>query len=160
MIETRLTRLLTLGLLIGVLCGLLLWASTLEVDQTRNAFPDEDDLLVDYNAYVGERIETSGLVLSTDPVVIEVVSDGRPPLELALTNVVPSTVEVGDDVSVFGTLEVDNTVTVINTTVRQPWEYHYMYLVSFSAGLWTLGRFIRHWTIDLQTLSFIPREVD
>jgi hypothetical protein len=61
---------------------------------------------------------------------------------------------------VYGTLEADNTIAVINTTVRQPWEYQYMYLVSFLAGLWTLGRFIRHWSLDRETLSFTPREVD
>jgi hypothetical protein len=57
-------------------------------------------------------------------------------------------------------LEVDNTIAAINTTARQPWESQYMYLVSFLAGLWTLGRFIRHWRLNTESLSFTPREVD
>jgi hypothetical protein len=35
-----------------------------------------------------------------------------------------------------------------------------MYLVSFLAGLWTLGRFLRQWTVARRTLSVTPREVD
>jgi hypothetical protein len=35
-----------------------------------------------------------------------------------------------------------------------------MYLVSFLAGLWTLGRFLGHWSLDRETVSFTPREVD
>jgi hypothetical protein len=158
MIETRWTRLLVLGLLIGLLCSLLLWAGTLEADPTRNVFPDEDDFAVDYDAYIGADVETDGTILATNPVVVEVTPDGHEPLELTLTNVDPPTVQEDDQISVFGTLETDATISVTTITVRSPWEFQYMYLVSFLAGLWTLGRFRRHWTLNTDTLSFSPRE--
>jgi hypothetical protein len=160
-IETRSTRLLALLLLASILCGLLVWAGTLEPDPARNEFPDEDDFAVDYTSYIGDRIKVGGTVLATNPVVIEASPDGRDPIELTLTPFnQPDSLSVGDDIVVYGTLEVDNTIAAINTTARQPWESQYMYLVSFLAGLWTLGRFIRHWRLNTESLSFTPREVD
>lgn len=158
MIETRSTRLFAILVLLSLLAGLLVWAGTLAPDPARNDFPDEDEFATDYDAYVGVQIETDGTVVTTDPVVIEVTPDGRPSVELTLTNVDPSSMRVGDTVDVFGTLEADATVSVTNATVRSPWEFQYMYLVSFLAGLWTLGRFVRHWSVDTGTLSFSPRE--
>ena len=161
MIQMRSTRLLSLLILIGILCGLLVWAGTLESDPARNEFPDDNDFAVDYASYVGDRIEVGGTVLATNPVVIEVSPDGRDSIELTLTPFnQPDSLSVGDDIVVYGTLEVDNTIAAINTTARQPWESQYMYLVSFLAGLWTLGRFIRHWRLNTESLSFTPREVD
>jgi len=157
----RSTRLLALLLLAGMLCGLLLWAGTVGPDPTRNQFPDEDEFAVDYTAYVGERVEFGGTVVATDPVTVEVTADSGRSIELTLRSVDNTDrISAGDEITVYGTLEPDNTVTVIETTVRQPWESYYMYLVSFLAGLWTLGRFLRHWTIDPQTLSVTPRKVD
>jgi hypothetical protein len=161
MIETRSTRLLALLLLAGMLCGLLLWAGTLEPDPDRNQFPDETEFAVDYNTYVGERVEFGGTVVATDPVVVEVTADSGRSLELTLQSVDNADrINADDEITVYGTLEPNNTVTVIDTTVRQPWESYYMYLVSFLAGLWTLGRFLRQWTVDRRTLSVTPREVD
>ena len=73
----RTTRLLTLGLLICLLCGILLWAGALEADPTRNIHPDEDNFITDYEAYIGVDVVTDGTVLATNPVVIEITPDGR-----------------------------------------------------------------------------------
>jgi hypothetical protein len=157
MIETRSTRLLVLIFLAGTLCFLLLWAGTLGTDPDRNAFPDEDDFAVDYDAYIGEQIKTSGTVVSTDPIVVEVIPDGSIPITLTLQSVDNAdSISPGAEITIYGILEPNNIVSVTDTTVRQPWESYYMYLVSFLAGLWTLGRFLRHWTVDRQTLSFTP----
>jgi hypothetical protein len=158
MVETWSTRLRTVFLLVALLAGLLLWAGTLDPAPDRNVYPDENEFGANYDAYIGSQIETGGTVRTTDPLVIEVSPDGRPAIELKLTNIDPSNVRVGDEISVFGTLKLNGTVDVTTPTARSPWEYWYMYLVSFLAGLWTLGRFRRHWTLNTELLSFIPRE--
>lgn len=152
------TRLLTVFLLVALLTGLLLWPGTLDPAADRNVYPDENEFVDDYDAYVGSQIETDGTVRTTDPLVIDVKPDGRPTIELTLTNMDPRTLRVGDEISVFGTLKPNGTVDVISPTVRSPWEYWYMYLISVLAGLWTLGRFLRHWTLNSDTLSFTPRK--
>ena len=156
--ETWSTRLLTVFLLVALLTGLLLWAGTLDPAADRNVYPDENEFGADYNAYVGSQIETDGTVHTTDPLVIDVRPDGQPAIELTLVNMDPRTLRVGDEISVFGTLKPNGIVDVTNPTVRNPWEYYYMYFVSFLAGLWTLGRFLRDWTLNTERLSFIPRE--
>jgi len=127
MIETRSTRLLALLVLAGILCGLLLWAGTLGPNPDRNAFADEDAFAVDYDAYVGERIEFGGTVLATDPVVVEATADSGRSLELTLRSLKETdSISPGDEITFYGVLEIDNTVTVIDTTVRQPWESAYI----------------------------------
>ena len=51
-------------------------------------------------------------------------------------------VAVGDQLSVFGTLQEDNHIHATNVVHRAPWEAYYMYVVSFLAGLWVLARLI------------------
>lgn len=108
---------------------------------------------------MGQRVEFG--VLATDPLVVEVTADSGRTLELTLQSVDNADrITPVDEITVYGTLEPNSTVAVIDTTSRQPWESTYMYTVSFLAGVWTLGRFLWQWTVDRQTLSFTPREVD
>lgn len=126
-------------------------------DPDRNHYPDEEPLVEDYDAYVGERVELSGAVVGVDPVVIDAETPAGDPFELRIENV-DEPVNEGDRLSVFGTVEPDHTIEAERTLVREPWEIAYMYGISLLAGLWVLARFVREWRISTDEWAFVPRE--
>ncbi|WP_265110681.1 hypothetical protein [Halosolutus halophilus] len=153
------------GALLAVcLTGFLLWAGTLPAsDETLNAYPDEDQVGPAPEAYVGESVVLSGTVVATEPVVIETryhdVSR-QFTLDHAATAVrnTNDPIEVGDRITAFGTLAEPSTLATERAIARAPWEFQYMYLVSFLGGCLALGSFLRHWRFDRARLAFVPRE--
>jgi len=143
-------------ILLGLLCGLFVWAGTTTPDPAANRYPGTTDLLEDDDAYVGERVQTGGTVVSTDPVVIE-ISNGVASQELTVRNT-GHPVELGEQLIVFGILQTDTTVVVDDSLVSEPWETQYMYLVSFLGGLWVLGRLVNGWRINTETWTVEPRD--
>jgi hypothetical protein len=151
-------RALGVVVLVGLLCGLFVWAGTASPNPAANRYPGTTDLLEDYDAYVGERVQVGGTVVGTDPVVIE-MSDGVASRELTVRNT-GNPVEVGEQLVVFGTLRAGDAVVVADSRVREPWEAQYMYVVSFLGGLWVLWRLVNGWTINTETWTVEPRDTN
>jgi hypothetical protein len=152
-------RLLAFVMLAAVLFATLLWAGTLSPDQAMNSYPDEDQIAQNPDAYVGQSVSLAGTVVDTDPLVIETVPDNGDPFRITLQNL-NRPAAVGDEISAFGTLEDESTLTVENATVRSPWEFTYMYIISFLGGLLVLGRLATQWRFDTTHLAFRPRGDD
>lgn len=153
--DDRRTRVVSVVLLLCILCGLLVWAGTLAPDPDRNEFPNEDSVAVSYADYVGDRVQFGGTVVETDPLVVETTPTQGAPLRLTVESF-DGDPTVGDEINLYGTLESDHRVVVIDSYTREPWEAYYMYAVSFIAGIWVLGRFIRGWRFDRKTFAFEP----
>ena len=150
-----LRRFALIAVLLVVLAGLFVWAGTIEPDPDNNNFPGETEVLDDPDQYVGQQVSISGTVVETDPLTIE-ISDRNQRTTVIIENANPD-VSPGDHLSVFGTLQSENTVSAENTVRRASWEAYYMYVVSFLAGLWVLARLLNRWTVDPDTWSVVPR---
>jgi len=109
-----------------------------------------------YDAYVGDRVQAGGTVVETDPVVFVVTTKDGDEMEITAVSF-EGDPSVGDEINVYGTLETDQRVMVIDSYTREPWERYYMYAVSFIAGVWVLARFVRGWRFDPDTFAFEPR---
>lgn len=156
MTRTR-TRIVAICTLLAVLAGLFVWAGTVQPDPANNDFPDGEDLLDDPDQYVGDRISVSGTVVATDPLTIE----AEPAPGRTITFVIEDVDRgpaVGDDLRVFGVLHENDRVEAIETVHREPWERHYMYVVSFLGGLVVLARLLNRWTLDADEWAVVPRE--
>lgn len=157
-------RLAIMALLIICVTGLLLWYGTLSsANSTMNEYPDEDSVGPTPEAYVDELVVLSGDVVATEPVVLEVrYPDGsrRVTLEGAGSTLqnTDGPIEVGDQVTAFGTLTDPTTLATERMIARALWEVQYMYLVSFLGGCWVLGRFVHGWRFDRTQLAFVPRD--
>lgn len=150
-------RALAVLVLLLVLAVLFVGHGATGYDPERNHYPDEEQLVEDYDAYVGERVDLSGEVVNEDPVVIDAGTPAGDSFELRIENV-DEPVSEGERLSVFGTVEPDRTIEAERTLVREPWEITYMYGISLLAGLWVLARFVREWRISTDEWAFVPRE--
>jgi hypothetical protein len=152
-------RLLAFVMLAAVLFATLLWAGTLSPNPAMNTYPDEDQVAQNPDPYVDHPVSLAGTVVSTEPLIIETVPDTGDPFRVTLQNL-DQPVAVGDEISAFGTLDDSETLTVDSATVRSPWEFTYMYVISFLGGLLVLGRLATQWRFDTTHLAFRPRGGD
>lgn len=157
MVTERSSRLLALVLLGSVLVVLLVAAGTLTPSSELHHYPDTNDLSRDYAAHHGERVEVTGTVVRTDPVVIEADDDADRRPTITITRI-EEPVAVGQELRVFGTAQPGGTIAAHQAVAVSPWETYYMWAASFVAGVWVLARFLRGWRFDRATLSFTPRE--
>jgi len=155
MLSSPRTRLVTIAILLAILAGLFVWAGTIEPDPADNNFPGNDEVFTDPDEYVGQQVSVGGTVLDTDPLTIETTVEGEQ-ITFVVENANPD-VSTGDQLSAFGTLQSTDTVTAKEVVHREPWEAHYMYAVSFLAGLWVLARLLNRWTVDTDHWTVIPR---
>lgn len=158
-LEDQRIRLLSFLALGAFLFTMLLLAGTLGPNPAMNKYPDLNQVAQNPDAYVDHPVSLAGTVVSTDPLIIETVPDTSDPFQVTLQNL-NRPVAVGDEISAFGTLEDETTLTVDRATVRSPWEFTYMYVVSFLGGLLVLGRLATQWRFDTTTLTFRPRGDD
>lgn len=163
MLESRRGRLVGVVLLVAVLGGLCVGFGTQTSVQTHASLPDTDHLGYDAGRYVGERVEVSGVVINTDPVVIGAEYNYYDAGErhgdfLTLTvRGVDRPLEEGAVVQVYGVLESENAIAARNIVVVPARNYLYMYVVSFLAGLWVLGRLLAHWRLDPTSFALVKR---
>jgi hypothetical protein len=143
-------------LLVG-LGGLLVSAGTLSPNPTMNDYPGNDDVIENPDAFLGDKVVLGGTVVETDPVTVEVESETRETVYVTFGNV-DRPLSVGDEILAFGTLQEDRTLDVERAIVRAPWEFYYMYAVSFLGGLCVLIRILRQWRFDFEQLAFVPQE--
>lgn len=155
--STPLTRALAALALLTVLGALFVGYGATPPDPDRHDYPDEVALIDDYDAHVGDRVELSGPVVATDPVVIDPGTPAGGPFELRIEGV-EEPVSEGEDLRVFGVVGPDRTIDAEDTLVREPWEFAYMYAASLLAGGWLLARFVRDWRVDVDEWAFVPRE--
>lgn len=135
--------------LLGALLGLAVWHGSLAPDPALGAYPGAEQVGTDYDRYVGEQVSVWGLVVDTNPVVIEMGYGVKQAMRLRLIGLDPSVaVTEGDRLVVFGLLQPDRTVRVLNAVPVAGWGVPYTYTVSFLAGLWVLGRIVQYWRVD------------
>lgn len=115
-------------------------------------FPNADEISTNPDAYLGAQVVMEGTVYRTSPLVIEVRSGP----DTHYLTVVDSGLSPrrGDKLRVYGTFVGDGTITSDFAFAVPRSGLWYTWTVSFLAGLWVLGRLIRHWTLDLSRLSF------
>lgn len=150
------------AVLLAVLAGLVLWAGAVPSDLMESDHPNEVEVTPNRDAYVGEQVALGGRVVDTDPVVIATRASGYGRFTLVnaderLQNSDVS-LERGDRVTAYGTLEDESTLVVDRTTVGDAAGTRYMLLVSFVGGLWVVGRFVRDWRFDRSRLAFVRRD--
>lgn len=158
MVASRPWRGLALLVLLGALFGLLVWYGSLEPDPSVWALPGPEELGHDYGRYVGDRVAVSGRVVETDPIVIAAQYDVNNVIRLRLVGLEDSvTVSEGARLNVYGVVEPDHTVRVLNVVQVPARGVWYTYTISFLAGLWVLGRIVRYWEVDLGELALRRR---
>lgn len=155
MLRSPRSRALALMVLFGALVGLCVWYGSLGPDPAAWALPGEEELATDYDRYVGERVAVGGTVASVEPVVIVAGYGVDGELRLAVDGVPTDSVAVGDSLRVYGVARADGSIGALNAVAVPRWGYWYMYPASFLAGLWVLGRIVRHWR--LEEWGLVPR---
>jgi hypothetical protein len=158
MLRSPRARTVLLVLVLGAQFGLLVWHGSLDPAPQVGDYPDEADLVVDYDRYAGDRVTVAGTVVGTSPPVVELRSGGDSIRVTVRDLSVPA--ERGDRLRVYGVAESGRTVRAISAFTVPRWGLWYTYAVSFVAGLWVLGRLVRHWRIDREAVGLAPREVD
>ncbi|MFP9191227.1 hypothetical protein ACLI4Q_06130 [Natrialbaceae archaeon A-CW1-1] len=160
MADSRVIRLLALGLLLGALVGLFIVSGTLEPAPEVNDYPNTDHLEESPHTLLNEQAGVSGLVVATDPVVIQLENGDEYVIEGA------PTADVGQGLSVFVTVHEPATDSTRGTleahdgVARDQWEITYMYVVSIVAALWVIARGLHHWRLDGRRLAFVPAPPD
>lgn len=157
--SSGLPRLLVVISLLAVLFGLCVLYGALEPDPSVGAYPDGSELGTDYDRYVGERVSVGGEIVDTDPVVIEVEYGVDEVIRLRVVELDNSVgVAEGDYLRVYGVVEPDRTVRALNVFVVPQTGRWYTWSVSFLAGLWVLGRLVRHWQFDREAWVLCRRD--
>jgi len=152
-------RLLVVTLLVGLLVGLSVWHGTLVPDAADGRYPGPEAIAIDGDTLAGNTVTVWGTVVATDPVVIKTEPRGQR-VRFTLLGEPTADASIGAEIGAHGTLQSPTTVAVDRALFQAPWELRYLYSISFVAGLWVLGRFLRGWHLDGTTLSVQPRSQD
>ncbi len=156
MLPSGRSRAIVIIILILILFSLFIWHGTLSPAPEKGRYPGTDDVVDDYNRYVGEYVEIDGEVIETDPVMIKLESGDRT-IELEVADLREEPDE-GDRLSVFGTVGENRTIYVSNAMIRPLWRYVYLYGISLLGAVWVGMRIIGQWRFDKKILAFKPRE--
>lgn len=140
--------------LLIILVILFVWYGSLNPEPEKGHYPSSEHVVQDHEAYIGEKVDVGGRVVKTDPLTIE-VQYGDDSVLLEIANATKDA-DIGDRVSVFGTLNEDDTITAQTVIVRPITNWYYMYGVSGVAALWLSIRIISHWKYT--PTGFKPRE--
>jgi hypothetical protein len=144
-------------LLFLTLGGLFVGAGTITANPAMNSYPNEDNVIETPDDHLGDKVVFGGIVVETDPVTVEVEPETGDTIYVTFENV-DQPLSVGDEVIAFGTLQKPQTLDVDRAVIRAPWEFYYMYIVSFIGGLWVLVRILLHWRFDFEQLAFVSQE--
>lgn len=157
MLDSPRGRFGALVVLLAVLAAMLVWYGTLGPAPAQGDYPTQEDYAPDPTPYLGDRVVATGIVVSTDPVRIEVTYgvDGR--TEYAVTGL-DGTVAEGRGISVFGRLTDPGTIAADRAFTVPQSGLWYAWTISFLAGLWVLARIVRDWRLDRSSPGLVPRE--
>lgn len=154
--RTAFVRAVLFVCLLGLLAVLCVWAGTLGPNPATNSFAGEDEWGPTPENYLGERVSVTGIVVSTDPIVITV--DYGVDSTMAVTvRETDTQVHEGQEFGASGPLVDARTVEAERTNHRDRWEVWYMYGISFLGGCWVLFRLIRDWSVETSLAAFVPR---
>ncbi|MEF8834748.1 MAG: hypothetical protein V5A76_01190 [Candidatus Thermoplasmatota archaeon] len=156
MFESVRARTVVVMLLVLLLFSLFIWYGSLSPAPEKGRFPGNDEVVEDYDGYIGKEVEITGKVIETDPVRIEVES-GDNTIELKIEDLQEKP-DKGDKLSVFGTAEENRTIHAQNAIIRPFWRYVYMYGISLIGAGWIGLRLIGQWRFDKESLAFEARE--
>lgn len=118
-------------------------------------YPDAAEIDADYGAHVGETVHVWGKVTAVDDGRVVIAADT---LSLRVTEPTSETVDVGDQVQVYGRLEPDRRLRTTAYDVQSPGALRRMYLVSLVGIALAGGAFLRRWRVDSDRWAFVPRE--
>lgn len=152
----RYERALGIVALLCLLGTLLVWAGTVPPDIDQHRYPGNEQIVENYDAYVGSPAQVGGTVVQTDPVVLE-LTHHRSMREVTVRDV-SRPIQAGDRIVVFGEIQPNDVIDSQGSTVRKPWEAIYMYLISFLGGLWVVARLLNGWRLDRDRWTIVPRE--
>lgn len=156
MLESRRSRIVAIITILVLLLSLFTWYGSLSPAPEKGRFPGNDELVEDYEEYIGKEVEVGGEVIETDPVTIEVESgDSTIELEIQDLQEEPSK---GDRLTVYGTAKENKTVYAQNEIIRPAWRYVYMYGISLIGAVWIGLRLVGQWKFDKGNFSFKVRD--
>ena len=159
MLQNHYPRFLAIGVCLLLLFGLfVVGGAGWPTDPSAGPGIDINDAITAPQSHAGEFTETSGTVVSTNPVVIEIETNDGGTDRIELENA--PRVEEGEILTVSGTLTEDGTLTVQRdrATARESWEMAYMYLISVVGVFIVVVTGVDSWRFDVRTLSVQPRE--
>lgn len=143
-------------LLLAVLFGLMISFGTLSPALSLGAYPSEDNLAANNDAYIGQPVQVVGTIAETNPVVIAVEYDYYAAgaahvgtLTLTVTDVT-TPVTPGQVVQVYGVARPNRHIAARNVVTVPTVNFAYMYGISALAGLWVFVRLARDWRLDWQ----------
>lgn len=164
MLESRVGRLVGVAFLLIVLVGVCVGFGIQTAVTAGGPLPGQDQLAYDYDAYVGDEAEVSGIVINTEPVVLaaeyQYFAEGqryRGVLTITIRGVSEPVAE-GDIMQVAGTVEEGQALTARNAVAVPNRNVWYMYTVSALAGFWVLGRLLAGWRFDPRQSAVVRRE--
>lgn len=149
-------RLLVVGILLVAQGGLAVAFGAQPVRPEAGVYAGPRELATAPDAHVGERVETYGTVVDTDPLRIRLEYGERPPT-VSVVGLETSARE-GDGVRVFGTLESGDRIRADRGFAVPRANTLYAIAISALAALWVLWRFLRDWTVAPGTLAVSPRD--
>jgi len=156
MIDSTTSRILAVGLLLCGLAGLSALHAVQPTNPEAGMYPQSEELVMEPDRYVGERVTAYGIVRDTDPLVAVVeYGDRDVPYEVVGADV---DARPGDRLRVHGVLDAPGRIRAIEAFAVPPQGLWYAFGSSFLAGLWVLGRLVAHWTLDPRRLALSPRE--
>ena len=154
MFKSTKSRSLVIVVLILILFSLFIWYGSIQPDPEQGSFPNEKQLVQNYDDYISEKAEVSGKVVDTDPLTIE-TSDYDLQLVIKGEN---KPVNKGDRLSVFGTVEEGRTIQAENVVVHPFFSYIYLYLISVVSAAWIFTRIVKQWRWNSEESKLEQRE--
>jgi hypothetical protein len=121
-----------------------------------NNYADADEWGPTPETYTGQSVQATGIVTTTDPVVIDVEYGDDRLIEVLVTDV-EATVNPEQELAAFGRLSDEQTIEAERTHHRDQWEVYYMSGISFVGGLVVLGRVLRQWVPHRHSRGVVPR---
>ena len=143
-----------------LLLGLCLAAAILVVGfgawfNGSDVYPDSGEIDANYDTYVGETVHIWGSVTAVNDETFVVTSG---PLSLRVDGPLPTNIEPGDGVQVYGTLTPDRRLVSASYHAQSSEGIRRMYLVSIVGIALAAGAFLRRWRVDTDRRAFVPRE--
>lgn len=158
MFRSKRARLITAVLLVLILILFFIWYGSLGPRPEKGSYPNQEHLIEDYEAYIGEEVEVGGEVIEADPLKIEAES-GDKKIVLEITGLKENEdIDEGDRLTVYGVAREHKTIEAENAVIQPFINWVYMYLVSGIAAVWVFVRIVKQWRWDPETASFKTRE--
>lgn len=114
-----------------------------KLDPKQGNYPGTEELIEDYDQYIGEKADVTRGIVNTDPIKIEI--EYRDEKETLTVTEIDKQVNKGDRLSVFGTVKEDNTIYAQDSFSVPFINYAYMYGISLVGATWILIRIVEQW---------------